>query len=346
MPHLEYPEDDPIIAIPPTGPRVRLSTPRDIAAAVPQLLGFHPTNSLVVIFIRDRIVTATARLDLPPPEAADGIWPALAGGLIGSKADAVLLIAYADRAADPVLFECVRTCPVLVVEALRIDDRRMWVPTCTGGSDCCPPGALLDPTHTSILAPMMIHAGVSVAGSRQELAACLQPAADEVIARVAKRLEFFARQPAGYPGKMAKYTQLDRARRERLNGQVPLEEMRGAFLLHCLGDHDVRDACCSWGDPGWLLWLDLIPLAPPSHVPIVACLIGIHAYQHGDGAMAIVAAQHALTTDPTYSFAELIIELTQTAITPAEASIELKATAQEALDDLRRSDPQVHYPRR
>jgi len=111
------------------------------------------------------------------------------------------------------------------------------------------------------------------------------------------------------------YTQLDRSRQERVDGPVQLNEMRGAFLLHCLSHRDVRDACCSWGDPAWRLWLDLMPLAPPSHVPTVACLIGIHAYQHGDGAMAIVAAQHALTTDPTYSFGELIIELTQTAIT-------------------------------
>jgi hypothetical protein len=183
----------------------------------------------------------------------------------------------------------------------------------------------------------MVHAGVAVAGSRQELSACLQPAADDVVARVNARLESFAHQPAGYPGKMAKYTQLDRSRQERVDGPVRLSEMRGAFLLHCLADRDVRDACCSWGDHGWRLWLDLVPLAPPSHIPIVAALIGIHAFQHGDGAMAVIAAQHALASDPTYSFAELIIELTQSGITPADASHELHLAAQEALTYLRLS---------
>jgi hypothetical protein len=105
MPDLEYPDDDPIIAISPTGPRLRLRTRPDIAAAVPYLLGFHPANSLVVIFIRDRIVTATGRLDLPALRQGHDVWPALAGALTGSKAHAVILIAYADSTADPVLIE-------------------------------------------------------------------------------------------------------------------------------------------------------------------------------------------------------------------------------------------------
>lgn len=53
--------------------------------------------------------------------------------------------------------------------------------------------------------------------------------------------------------------------------------------------------------------------------------------------MAVIAAQHALSPDPTYSFAELIIELTQSGITPADAGHELHLAAPEALAFLRLS---------
>ncbi|MFI5068282.1 MAG: DUF4192 family protein, partial [Streptosporangiales bacterium] len=50
-------------------PRVRVSSPADLLAVVPRLLGFHPTASLVVIGAgppRGRIEVAF-RYDLPDP---------------------------------------------------------------------------------------------------------------------------------------------------------------------------------------------------------------------------------------------------------------------------------------
>lgn len=337
MPHDEHSDNErvatPPDSVPADRPRVRLGpNPQDFAHAVPLLLGFHPSASLVTIFLRERVVIATARIDLPPPGSARSVWPVLAAALAGSRADAVVLIAYAGPDIDAFLSECILLCPIPVMAALRVHEGRLWVLTCANGPACCPPGALLDPAYSSVLEPMMIHAGVAVASSRQDLAACLAPASDDVLARVSAHLNILNHQtPAAHMSPLDRYGELEAARAERLNGPVALSEVQAARLLYCLGDRDVMDTCCSWGNPGWLLFLALIRLTPRSHVPIVAALIGIHAFQHGDGAMALIAAEHALAADPTYSFAQLIIDLTQSGIAPADAVLELQDASREAL---------------
>ena len=49
----------------PDEPRVRLSAPPDILATIPFLVGYHPTDSVVVLGMRGRRLTFTARDDLP-----------------------------------------------------------------------------------------------------------------------------------------------------------------------------------------------------------------------------------------------------------------------------------------
>ena len=52
-------------------PTLRLSTPGDLIAAVPVLMGFHPRDSLVVISTACPVggrVGLTLRVDLPAPE--------------------------------------------------------------------------------------------------------------------------------------------------------------------------------------------------------------------------------------------------------------------------------------
>ena len=48
---------------------MRLSAPTDILATVPFLIGYHPSDSIVVLGMTDHRVTFAARDDLPPPGA-------------------------------------------------------------------------------------------------------------------------------------------------------------------------------------------------------------------------------------------------------------------------------------
>ena len=61
---------------------IKLTSPHELLAVVPYLLGFNPTNSIMVLCLRDRRLGLTQRLDLPRPENAHDVASALLPSLI------------------------------------------------------------------------------------------------------------------------------------------------------------------------------------------------------------------------------------------------------------------------
>jgi hypothetical protein len=118
---------------------VRVHNPQQLAATVPYLLGFTPQDSLVAVIFAHRKVVVTARIDLPDPTESDRAWDAFIQPIIRSKADTLVLLAYAGPHADAVLASCTATAPIPVLDALRVDGGRLWVLTCPAGPSCCPP---------------------------------------------------------------------------------------------------------------------------------------------------------------------------------------------------------------
>ena len=76
-------------------PPIALRSPADLIAATPYLLGFHPTDSVVVVGFRDDRLTFVARGDLPdpgtPPETAAA---ALLELVSRQEIDAIVLVGY------------------------------------------------------------------------------------------------------------------------------------------------------------------------------------------------------------------------------------------------------------
>src|SRR5206468_844638 len=82
-------------------PLLRLRTAADLLQAVPYLLGYHPTESLVVVMVhgaRGR-VGATLRCDLPPDEAADAAALAHDVAALASLhvAERTILVVFSER---------------------------------------------------------------------------------------------------------------------------------------------------------------------------------------------------------------------------------------------------------
>lgn len=348
-----------------------ISGPGMLLSVVPQLLGFHPERSLVFVLLAGRRVVATARYDLPNREELAMVWPSLSAVVAQAGADAALLVGYAasdaasdaDSDVDSLLVRCAATAPVPVLDVSRVDAGRWWSLTCTDPT-CCPPGAVI-PDHESrgrpheLSVPLAVLAGSAVAPSRRSLAEALAPAPAAVRARVAAHLDHLTRSSSdssadsssGAWSAADRYAVLDQARRDRLARPVPVTELDAARLLHALtnpttptgttgttgaSDTAVRDACCGWTDQdaAWWLWMDLMPLAPASHVPVVASLIAVAAYSRGDGAMAVIAAQHALDAAPDYALAQLLLDLAQVAIAPDTFNAGLRRAAANALTTL------------
>ncbi|MFF7359690.1 DUF4192 family protein [Streptomyces sp. NPDC008125] len=178
--------------------QVTLRGPADLADALPYLLGFHPTDSVVMVGLHGGLGRFGERLrhGIPRSEkewgpAADQLAECLisGGGRRGGRPDAIVLF----LCQDPVTGETARqvmerlrpfaqllrtacgSLDVPVLEALCISNGRYWSYCCPDGR-CCPKGG--DPLAlpgTTVMAAAATYAGIQVRGSLRELEQRLVP---------------------------------------------------------------------------------------------------------------------------------------------------------------------------
>ncbi|WP_371655156.1 MULTISPECIES: DUF4192 domain-containing protein [unclassified Streptomyces] len=186
--------------LPDDDPQLTLRNPAELADALPYLMGFHPTDSVVMVALHGRRGRFGGRLRLGIPRAP-GEWPHVAEQLAeclvtgserrGPRPDAIIVFLCQDP--DPAgevtagqvmerlrpLAQLLRTaCGALdvpVLEALCISDGRYWS-YCCPDARCCPPeGNVLAMPGTSVLAAAATFAGLQVRGSLREMEARLTP---------------------------------------------------------------------------------------------------------------------------------------------------------------------------
>lgn len=310
---------------------VKVTNAGDLVTAVSYLLGYQPPDgSLVVIGVHGRRLVMAARTDLPDladlaEEGLTGAWAMFDRPLANSDADAVTVIAYTNTAWEDSLRGFADTAPLPVRDLLRVHAGRCWTLNCPHPDRCDHPGCTPDGApitdDLAITAPL-IAGGAAAPGTRDDLTASLRPGPNEVIQQVAARLQH---QPDRSSQDL--YQALCEAHDARTGGPDPLPPGQAAVLLTALADVHVRDTCLAWtDDAAWWLWHDLIRLAPPGHVAPVATVIAVLAYQRGDGVMAAIATDHALTDRPGYGLARLVQASLHHAI-PPEAITTLIAEA-------------------
>ena len=127
-------------------PRVQIDSLAGILAVVPYLLGFHPSNSLVVIGIgppRGQIKLAF-RYDLPdPPDAvqARDIAAHSVAVLKRQQIDQVIVVGYGPGTQVTPVAELIRAwtdrAQIKLRDLVRVEDNRYWSYLCEG-ADCCP----------------------------------------------------------------------------------------------------------------------------------------------------------------------------------------------------------------
>ena len=130
---------------------VKVSSPADILGVIPHRLGFHPTESLVVINLhgprrRDELVM---RFDLPPHDQDRALADEVVGRLLDRGADATVLACYTDLPAPRfglargpllrLLRKQLRRAGIEVVDALLVSGGRWWSFLCQD-ERCCPSG--------------------------------------------------------------------------------------------------------------------------------------------------------------------------------------------------------------
>lgn len=307
-------------------PTIKLRSPGDLVAATPYLLGFHPTDSVVVAAFRGSRVVFAARSDLPGPDTPPP--PRMAREVVELAArqgpDGVAILGYGpaarvDELLRPVREEAERR-GFAVKELLRVADGRWWSYLCEN-PECCPPeGTPFDPAASEVAARCTVE-GLAAAASRSELARAVAPvdgadraAVDDATDRAELQLQqWLAGLPEGerLDAITTRGTAAVRGAIERYGGGGRLDDDELALLSIMLVSIPVRDA--AWRaittvEPHLRLWTDVTQRADPALVPAPASLLAFTAWRAGDGALARLALERALHEDPSYSMATLLLD--------------------------------------
>ncbi|MFB6981282.1 DUF4192 domain-containing protein [Streptomyces scopuliridis] len=178
--------------------QITLRSPAELADALPYLLGFHPTDSIVMVALQGDRGRFGGRLRLGIPRSPKE-WPPVADQLAecliegserrGGRPEGIVVFLCQDPRAGETgrqvmerlrpLAQRLRTAcgslDVPVHEALCISDGRFWS-YCCPDVRCCPPeGTGLALPGTSVMAAAAAYAGVQVRGSLREMEARLEP---------------------------------------------------------------------------------------------------------------------------------------------------------------------------
>jgi hypothetical protein len=324
-------------------PLIHVSNPGDLIETVPYLMGFHPSESLALVgFASDRSgrpqrVTVTLRLDLPDDfDELAGLGP-LAEAFAASRTDSVVAIAHTGRiSGDPRTMPQLRALRDLMVDDLEamglqvidvlVATDTSWWSMCCERPECCPSEGTARNQGSSTAAEAT-YAGLVALPDRQALAATLigagpdeRAALEPLLGSATHRLDTAA-GPAG----RRRLLRTDLAAILRTARRYPTElatvpDRQLARFAVALREPSIRDAV--WlavddrsVDAGALLYL-LHTRLPAGYVAAPLFLYGWAQWRAGNGTLAMMAAERALTADPAYSAAQLLIEAVQRGLHP------------------------------
>lgn len=325
--------------------RVRVGSAEGILAVVPHLLGFHPSESLVLLGIggpHARIRLAF-RYDLPdPPE--EGLAADIAAHAVTvlerQHLAMAIAVGYGSGAAVTPVVDVVapalRRAGINVQDVLRVEGGRYWSYVCAD-PQCCPPEGMPFDLTSHPASAALAAAGLTVRADRAELASVLAPVPDSAgsMAQAIQRARDRAGDlidvsaagedpllPIADAGRRCVKQAITRYRR----GGAVADEDEIAWLGLVLADLRVRDDAWARMEPEFhdahlRLWTDLVRRLPADFVAPPAALLAFTAWQSGDGALASVAIERALDADPEYSMALLVADALDAGLPPSAARL-------------------------
>jgi hypothetical protein len=318
-----------------TANTLRLRSPADVVAAIPYLIGFHPADSVVVLTCDPGQGAYAVRLDLT---AHDSLLGHVAGLVARRRPEAVILAGYGAAGRVTPVIERVRdrlhAVGVRLREALRVENDRFWSYLCSDLACCPPEGTYVDVAASPITATA-IASGLVALPDRRDLERTLEPAGGEEMRRAVVRAEErLARWTEGgvtsVPARMAAegvplvQSVIARARA----GTNPPPDDEVAWLGLLLTSLRVRDE--AWVrinepdlDTHIRLWRHVLTRLPESYAAAPASLLSFAAWRAGEGALANVALDRALSADPRYSMALLLQELFVSGLPPWSLPLDL-----------------------
>src|SRR3954464_15140811 len=307
--------------------RVRLDDLTDLASAVPYMLGFYPSDSLVAIALRGprERLSFSMRLDLPEPDDYDDVAAMTAFRVKHAQAAGVMLVVDTDATdrdddlPQRALVDAIEDAlPMPVREALLIDDGRAWSYLCAD-ERCCPAAGREmrpdSPGAVALAAANALH-GNAVLPDREALVATTR-----AIGGIAAESMLQAMARVDLDELDDRKDLLDELCERISESPGRLSHDDAAALVVRLHDVQFRDHVISRlaarDDTLERLVAGVARLAQPPYDAPAAAVLAMSAYLRGDGGGAGAAAERALDTAPSYSLAQLVLDSLARQLDPA-----------------------------
>jgi hypothetical protein len=310
---------------------IRLRGAGDLYAAIPHLMGFHPTDSLVVLVLKDHLISMTMRVDLPRPRHRGMLAAQLEAPLLEHGATEVILAvvcAPSEHMPEKLPHEPLVTVLRHKLGGLGIEVvEAVWLPSCQKDAhwlcyldiDCH--GTLPDP-RLSALAAASAHEGNVTFESRAAMAAIAALDSSEALERRSALLDDLMTNSAE-PDPGVELHRVRDAIDAVAERKGPLPDAEIVALARALALPEVRDASMAFASEARSrlaerLWLELTRSCPAPERAEPACLLAFYAYQRGDGGMASIALDAAEEACPGHMLTKLLRAAVGAALPPDE----------------------------
>ncbi len=297
-----------------------LTSPHDLLAAIPFLIGYHPSDSLVLVSIKDDCVGMAMRIDYPIDQS-EIAFDLCASHISADEADGALIVAYQPRErsdGDEVLAQttaALSRAGIAIYESILIAEGSYRSLLCHDIT-CCPiDGRPVPPHDSSRIAMESVVAGhpmpfASFAELGTSVRSNLLAQEEQWLERVQKSYVDPSDSDLNNLQRDGATAVIDLANDFITNG-ISTDQDLIAHVLGRLSEIQVRDFALGSHDGesavGYQsMWMHLLRSAPPGFIAPVACLAAAIAYEHGDGALARAALDRAFVDSPTYSLALLL----------------------------------------
>lgn len=324
---------------------VKLTTPEDVICSLPAIVGFHPSESMVVMCMRGerKRQDLTLRYDLPPtPEDEPGLAVDVAARAVARDACGVMVVCFTEAPdskgelprqalVDNTIRELGRY-GIGYLHLLLVRAGRWWsydrddinpVDGTPLPDELTGPAAEVEALTAlcgRVVRPDRQHLEQSVKGPVALREVDLDQRYREAVKMFADELE-----ADGIDGARARTLELTDTLLQRFeSGRTDLDDAEACRALVGFTDVLARDAVIGWGaddDDRRALLALLTALAQRAldddAAPICAMLASV-AYLDGDGALGNVAVERSLRSDPGYSLARLIETALQSPVDPRQ----------------------------
>ena len=296
-----------------------LTSPHDLLAAVPFMVGYHPKDSLVAMALRDHKVVMAMRVDLPDQQMMEATSRIIASHLLREEASEAIVVGYlsaTESSLDPLatLREVITAQGVAIKECIEVRGGHFRSMLCED-VECCPPeGTPVPPLSDSRVTVEQVAAGnplpyLDLDEMKRSIAAL---PADKDLSKAIKKIAEIDYESDGV-------VVLQREGADAINQLAAQFKKDGfsedkalqALVLVRLLDLQVRDyamgmATDESADLLWDMWRWLLRVAPRGYVAGVAVIFATASYERGDGALAQRALDRAFDDNPSYQMAKLL----------------------------------------